>query len=796
MMKKNKICLILVCLGLVFLLLLTSISLAQGEFKGAPENEAELNDAETDSPYAEEFNKVVEEDIYSDVGEVELEGEAGLTPDSSFYFLESLVETVLVGDNPETALKYKEEKILEAKEMIESGDKEAAKKAFDKAGEYNEIIQKEVSPEVELKVRESSKAVKKVLNSFESELENNQWKDVQKMVAEGLKEEDKIALTAKISKQIEQLCRTLSELDPLEYSNICKTDADAPKWKKELDRKLTAEQEKEAREFFNIMSECFQNPEKCRCEDISVKPFAERCSEFAPLAAKCSTGDKDSCKMMDEIEDPIDLLPDYLQKVMEDVEDKYGDAKHELSIPSECVEAGATSREACMKVMFKVNAPPECSEALESGKINPTNEREAREACEKIMFNLDAPEECIDAGLEDFRECETYMFKLDAAPECIEAGLTGSSKDDWKKCETIKFKLDAPSECIEAGLTGSDRDDWKKCELIRFKLDAPPECIDAGLTGSDKDDWKKCEAIRFKMDAPQECLDAGLDGSGKNDWRKCEVIKFKSEAHPDCLAAGLTGEGKDDWKKCQVIQFKAEAPQECLDAGLTGKGRRDWDECNKIREKIDNQKGQQRKDCAPDELHVCDDKNLNCKCVKGEPNDQQQDNQKDDYKKDYKDYKESECKDGCNQECPGASRTDCVNGNCKCYFEDDSDNQDDQGTNPPNEISPPSPPSEGTGESPSTGQGIAIPPSVGDGENADIGAGANDGASSGDSGGDSGNDDSNEGSSGGSDSSSGSEGGDSGGDSSANSGGSDGGGITGGAVFGPDFWEKLKGWFS
>ncbi|MBI4981183.1 hypothetical protein HZC30_06535 [Candidatus Woesearchaeota archaeon] len=776
-MNQSKVCLIL-----VFLLLLSSLSLAQGEFKSDIKNEAELNDVETDNPYAEEFNKAVEGDIYSDVGEVELKGTAGLTPDSNFYFLESLIETVLVGDDPETALKYKEEKILEAKEMIESGDKTAAKKALEKAGDYNEIIQKEVSPEVELKVRESSKAVKEVLNSFESELEDNQWKDVQKIVAENLKEEDKIALTAKISKQIEQLCRTLSELDPLEYSNICKTDADAPKWKKELDRKLTAEQEKEAREFFTIMSECFQNPSKCRCEDISIKPFAERCSEFAPLAAKCSTGDKDACKMMDEIEDPINLLPNYLQKVMEDVEDKYGDAKHELSIPSECIEAGATSREACMKVMFKVNAPPECSEALEAGKINPKNEREAREACEKIMFNLDAPEECIEAGLKDQRECDTYMFKLDAPPECVEAGLTGSSKDDWKKCEAIKFKLDAPPECIEAGLTGSSKDDWKKCELIRFKLDAPSECIDAGLTGSGRDDWKKCEAIRFRLDAPQECLDAGLDGSGKNDWRKCEVIKFKSEAHPDCLAAGLTGEKKDDWKKCQVIQFKAEAPPECLDAGLTGAGRRDWDECDKIRRKLDEQKGQQKKNCAPDELHICDDKNLNCKCVKEE----WQSQQKEGEGKDYKKYEESECKDGCNDECPGASRTDCVNNHCQCYFDDDDDDSGSPGGQepvvvPPNEVSPPTPPNEGTGESPSTGDAAAIPPSEGAGEStgADTGTGANEGGSS--------------------NSGSGSEGGDSGsngGDSSESSSSSEGGGITGGAVFNFGFWEKLKGWFS
>lgn len=730
--------------------------------------------------YEEEFNKAIEGDIYEDVGEVELKGKAGLTPDSNFYFLESLIETVLVGDDPETALKYKEEKILEVKEMIKSGDKEAAKKALEKAGEYNEIIRREVSPDVELKVRESSKAVKKVLNSFESELEDNQWKDVQKIVAENLKEEDKVALAAKISRQIEQLCKALSGLDPLEYSNVCKTGDSAPKWKKNLDKKLTAEQEKEAKKFFGIMSECFQNPSKCRCEDISIKPFAERCSEFAPLAAKCQAGNEDACKMMEEIEDPIDLLPDYLQDVMEEVEDKYGDAKYDLSIPSECVEAGATSREACMKVMFKVHAPPECQEALEAGKIDPKNEREARESCDAIMFDSEAPEECKDAGLKDFRECERYMFKLDAPQECIEAGLTGSSKDDWKKCEAIRFKLDAPQECIEAGITGEGRDDWKKCEVIKFKSEAHPDCLVAGLTGENKDDWRKCQAIQFKADAPQECLDAGLDGLGRDDWKKCDAIKFRSEAHPDCLAAGLTGDKKDDWKKCQEIQFKAEAPPECLDAGLTGKGRRDWDECNKIRKNMDEQKGQRKEDCPPGELHICDDKGSNCRCVRGEQQGQMQDNEK----KDYKNYEESECKDGCSQECPGASRTDCVNDHCKCYFEDDSESQ---GGGQGGSETPPA-----TGEGAGTGTGdVVLPPEGGSGS-----------GSEGSSGGEGSSGSNNGGGSGSSESGSGSESSNSGGSSenSGNSGGgsssSEGGAMTGGAVTDWNFLKKLKGWWS
>ncbi|MBI2665517.1 hypothetical protein HYX12_02780, partial [Candidatus Woesearchaeota archaeon] len=77
------------------------------------ENVEELSDTgvnSDDTLYDEEFDRITVEGIYDDVDEVQLEGEAGMTPDSGLYFLEEIVESVLVGDDPETALKYKEEK--------------------------------------------------------------------------------------------------------------------------------------------------------------------------------------------------------------------------------------------------------------------------------------------------------------------------------------------------------------------------------------------------------------------------------------------------------------------------------------------------------------------------------------------------------------------------------------------------------------------------------------------------------------------------------------------------------------
>ena len=49
-------------------------------------------------------------DLYADLGDVTLTQDAGLTPDSPFYFLDEFVERSLIGNDPQRALQYKEEK--------------------------------------------------------------------------------------------------------------------------------------------------------------------------------------------------------------------------------------------------------------------------------------------------------------------------------------------------------------------------------------------------------------------------------------------------------------------------------------------------------------------------------------------------------------------------------------------------------------------------------------------------------------------------------------------------------------
>ena len=362
-----------------------------------------------------------------------LEETEGITPDSVFYVFDNFF------DRFADEIKVRQEKVAEIRAMIEEGNFEAARKALENYKKYAEDLEREVSPEQRDEARRSAAAIYNVLKSLENQIPDD---DRDEFVDDVIEREGRIVTAVEIAGKIKELCENLSELDPLQYSRVCKTGDDSPKWQQRLDKDLTDEQRQEAKDFFDIMIQCFETSgETCRCNDISVTPFANKCSQIAPLAFACDVeGDEAACDKMDEIEDadPIeDLLPDYLKDVLRSIEDRFEDDQFDNHAPRECREVGATTREECMNVMFRLDAPPECVEALDRGDISLDNEREARESCEAIMFDLDAPFECKDAGLTDFRECGILMFSLNAPQKCLDAGLTGKHRSDERKCRDI-----------------------------------------------------------------------------------------------------------------------------------------------------------------------------------------------------------------------------------------------------------------------------------------------------------------------------------------------------------------------
>ena len=362
-----------------------------------------------------------------------LEETEGITPDSVFYPIDKFF------DRFADEVKVREEKVAEIRAMIEEGNFEAAREALENYKVYAENLEREVSPEQRDEVRRSAAAIYNVLKSLEVQIPDE---NKEEFFDDIIEREGRIVTAVEIAGKIKELCEQLSELDPLEYSRVCKTGDDSPRWQQDLHKDLTEEQRKEAKAFFEIMLQCFETSGgTCRCDDISITAFADKCSVIAPLAYACEVEDNDAaCDKMDAIEDeePIeDLLPDYLLDVLDRLEDRYDDSQFDNHAPRECKEAGITTREECMDLMFRIHAPEECVEALERGELDTSNEREFDRACEKIMFNTHAPRECREEGLTDFRECGVLMFRIHAPQECIAAGLTGEYRSDERKCRDL-----------------------------------------------------------------------------------------------------------------------------------------------------------------------------------------------------------------------------------------------------------------------------------------------------------------------------------------------------------------------
>ncbi len=448
----------------------------------------------------------------------ELERSAGITPDSSIYFIEDIILTKFRDDS-----ENREKKVAEIKAMVDEGKIDDAKIALDRYEEYAGNLEKEADPEKAEEARRSAAAIRRTVRDFEDKIPDEER---EKFVDNIVEKEGAIITAVEISNKIKDLCETLSQLDPLEYSRVCRAGENSPSWQRNLDKELTSEQEKEAKEFFGVMSQCFQDPKNCRCNDIKVESFAQQCNVIAPLAAKCQDGDESACEKMEDAGDPTELLPEHLQGVMKDVERKYGESQNDLHVPKECRDKGVTDRKGCFKIMFELNAPEECVNAVKEGKIVlDGTESQARKQCEEIMFIENAPEECVEAGIRDGKECGKYMFKINAPEECIAAGLTGDTRSDEKKCREIMNNQERERrEGMDSEFKGESRGEGNfrggnmaaNCQGIQDSQKRL-ECYDNALKGERGREERWNEERRNneefnnvnKGNWPQECINEG-----------------------------------------------------------------------------------------------------------------------------------------------------------------------------------------------------------------------------------------------------------------------------------------------
>ncbi len=423
---------------LTFMLLALSISFVYAEDStdtsvSSEEISDEIQDASSQDAVSEE-----EDSDLSDITEEEVRDELGTG--GSVNEFDRFVDGIFKDDEG-----YSRERAAEIRTLLSEGKYEEAKALLAEYEQSAEKFEKEVKPEDKDEAERRSKVIRKAYGDIINDIPPEYRDDFNKIrVAE-----KKIGTAAEIAGKIKELCETLSKLDPDQYSRTCKSDDDSPDWQKKLDRKLTEEQKKEVKAFIGIMTQCMKDATNCKCQDISVEAFADKCTEVAPLYAQCQKGDEAKCEEADKLSEGIeDVLPDYLQEALADIEDDFEGAQYDNHAPKICRERKVTSRIECMKLVISEGSedddgpPPECRKVLlDAIDKGITSERELREKCEGEMYKIKAPQECIDAGITNFKDCGRHEFESSAPQECIDAGLTGESPSDGRKCQKIMDEL-------------------------------------------------------------------------------------------------------------------------------------------------------------------------------------------------------------------------------------------------------------------------------------------------------------------------------------------------------------------
>ncbi len=556
-------------------------------------------------------------DLEEEYGDEEIV-DPGMTPDSAFYFLDEFFDRF--GDE----IENREEKIAEIKAMVEQGDFDSAHEALEKYKKYADEIERESDPERRDDARRSAAAIRHALNDIREDIPENERAELYDGVIE---RENSILTAVEISSKIKELCVQLADLDPVQYSKVCNVgdDDDAPSWKRRLHEDLTEEQRIEAKEFGEIMSQCFETSGRdCRCEDISFYDFSVACSQVAPLAAQCDEGDEDACEQMDDIEMPE--LPDYLEDIFEEIEDRYGEDKYDMHMPKECVEEGATTPRECGKIMIRIHAPPECKDALLEANVQ--SESEGREICDKIMMEIHAPE-CAAKGITNPEECGEMMMP----DECKEKGIS-----DRDECEELMRSLGPRGQ--GPGGFGPPGRDCMSLQDSGERLKCFEEAV--GGMGNHYGVGERFEGQQGEI--TWQCKENRIH------WGPdCE--KFMMEEWPEQERMRNEERHKlDEQRSADEYEWSKEKEQECANSCDLENG---W----------------------------WDFRGGECVCY---ANEDHENFPTDDYPRDsessggggYGDSQEGGSCDDCASQCESRSgqrlsETDCVNNHCECYYESD-----------------------------------------------------------------------------------------------------------------------------
>ncbi|MEK6900964.1 MAG: hypothetical protein AABX37_01335, partial [Nanoarchaeota archaeon] len=310
----------------------------------------------------------------------------GILPDSLWYGMDVFWEEMMVGDDPERALAYREEKIAEARAMARERMAEQAQEALGHASQYRDIVEREVTPDMERRMQKSYDTAKMMLDDVSEDLPQLQGE-----ITEQLSQEERVVFAAKVARNIHDLCETLAKLDTIQYGKICKASEDAPQWRKQQDEELTEQQKEQAQHFAAALRECYESDgEQCDCQELGISSFTELCTQKVQELAACRAGEKNACIAMAQPMEWKEHVPDYLWKEVESVVGKKRgsfsaeDAEEKQLVPGMCEQAGVSSMEECQELVMK--------RGYDKG--------------EQMGY---VPLPCREEGITSMKECVTWM---------------------------------------------------------------------------------------------------------------------------------------------------------------------------------------------------------------------------------------------------------------------------------------------------------------------------------------------------------------------------------------------------
>ncbi|MFH1889262.1 MAG: hypothetical protein ABIJ58_00070 [Nanoarchaeota archaeon] len=467
------------------------------------------------------------------------------------------------------AIDAREKEINDAIENIKNGNTEEAIKNLERAKEKLEIVREEASSDISEEVKTSTGEMIQKINE-----NKNVNPEVSSYLNEYLAEEQKTQLSADLSEKLFNYCEELSKQDYnlMLQDEKCNSD-NAPKWlENKVSDNLNAQEKVSAEKMLEIFTTCISNPQGCDCSEIPIASEKAKCEKGKALSIRCEfQNDETACKELDKMDIIPSKLPGFLKAIFnQKVEDAMNKKEKEMFgqfAPPECIEAGATTREACEAIMMENYAPRECIEAGATTK----------DECEKIMIGIKGPPstECMENGEFIGPDlCDEKMVKSGKIPkECIENGKPIPPEDCNKIMqEKGDMGMGPPPECEgiskeecgtimqEKGMMGPGGQQIMSGECKELGIYDPAECEktvnlprpckDAGLYTTEE-----CEGGLMQQNMPKECIDAGALTPNT-----CKKIMLPEE----CKATGASSLGE-----CETNKIVNKMPSECQEKEAT-----------------------------------------------------------------------------------------------------------------------------------------------------------------------------------------------------------------------------------